>query len=500
MKTGTTHQAWRGSFPRHAVLEFAMTSSKVSVGQQNTGAGKTPMLKRRDGTVLDGANVQTFMDAFGGTALAPGNAGYDAARRLWNASIDKYPGLIAQCSSTADVVHAVKFARSHNLIASIKGGGHNVAGRALCDNGIVIDLSPMKRISVDPLLRTVQVQAGALLGDVDRETHAYGLAIPAGVMSKTGIAGLTLGGGVGWLVRKYGLTCDNLLGCEVVTAEGKIVTADTVTNPDLFWGLRGGGGNFGIVTSFRFQAHPVSTVLGGVVLYPRDQAASVFRFYRDFMESAPEELTVYAGLISTPEGMPAVALMACYCGNPTEGERVMQPLRTIATPVFEAIQVMPFPVMQKFADESNPDGIHNYWRSTFLQELSDEVIDLVIAHGEKAGSPLSQVLVQIFNGAVRKIDDAATAFAHRRAGFHIGIEAKWTDPEESPKHIAWSHAFWDALGPYSIHGSLVNFLGEEGMEGTRAAFGSNYERLVELKSKYDPTNFFSLNVNVKPRA
>jgi hypothetical protein len=459
----------------------------------------TSVLKRLDGTVLDPVIVQTFINAFGGQALLPGSAGYDPARRLWNASVNKYPGLIARCSSTADVVHAVKFARSHNLIAAIKGGGHNVAGRALCDDGIVIDLSPMNGISVDPVSRTVHVQAGALLGDVDRETHLHGLAVPAGVMSKTGIAGLTLGGGVGWLVRKYGLTCDNLLACEVVTAEGEIVAADAVTNPDLFWGLRGGGGNFGVVTSFRFQAHPVSAVLGGVIVYARDQAASVFRFYRDFMETAPEELTAYAGLISAPDGTPAVAMMACYCGDPEEGERVMKPLRTIAPPIFEAIQVMPFPVMQKLADESNPDGIHNYWRSIFLQELSDEAIDLIIEHGDKAESPLSHVLVQIFNGAVRRIDNAGTAFAHRSAGFNIGIETKWIDPEESPKHIAWTRAFSDALEPYSIHSCLVNFLGDEGTDAVRAAFGSNYERLVELKTKYDPTNFFSLNPNVKPR-
>jgi FAD/FMN-containing dehydrogenase len=459
----------------------------------------TPVLKRLDGTILDKATVTTFINAFGSQALLPGNAGYDSARRLWNATIDKYPGLIVRCLSAADVVHAAKFARANNLLVAIKSGGHNVAGRALCDDGIVIDLSPMNGVSVDPTSRTVRVQAGALLGDVDRETHVHGLAVPAGVMSKTGIAGLTLGGGVGWLVRKHGLTCDNLLACEVVTADGKIVPADAVTTPDLFWGLRGGGGNFGIATSFHFQAHPISSVLGGIIVYPRDQATTVFRFYRDFMGTAPEELTAYAGLISTPDGTPAVAMMACYCGNPEEGESVIKPLRTIAPAIFEAIQVMPFPVMQKLADESNPDYIHNYWRSTFLQELSDEAIDLIIEHGDKSQSPLSNVLIQIFNGAVRKIADADTAFAHRGAGFNIGIEAKWIDPAESAKHIAWTRAISDALKPYSSHTCLVNFLGDEGADTVRAAFGSNYERLVELKTKYDPTNFFSLNQNVKPR-
>lgn len=246
----------------------------------------------------------------------------------------------------------------------------------------------------------------------------------------------------------------------------KAVAADDAEAAD--GNLRGGCGNFGVVTSFRFQAHPVSSVLGRVILCARDQAASELRFYRDFMDTAPEELTVYAGLISTPDGTPAAALMACYCGDPTEGERGMKPLRTIVTPIFEAIQVMPFPVMQKLVDESNPDGVHNYWRSTFLRELNDEVIDLVIEHGDKAGSPLSDVLVQIFNGAARRIDNAATAFAHWNAGFHIGIETKWTDPAQSPKHMAWTHAFSDALEPYSIQSRLMNFLGDEGTDAPRA--------------------------------
>src|SRR3981189_136839 len=273
-----------------------------------------PMLKRRDGVAIDPAPIKAFQNNFHGQVIEPGDASYDTARRIWNASIDKHPGLIARCLGVADIVVAVKFARANDLLVAVRSGGHNVAGRALCDDGIVIDLSVMTGIFVDSQLRTVRVQAGATLGDVDRETHLHGLAVPSGVVSKTGIAGLTLGGGVGWLVRKYGLTCDNVPSCEVVTAEGAIVTADAETNADLFWGLRGGGGNFGIVTSFLFQAHPVSTVLGGVIVHARPQAAAVFRYYRDFMASAPDELTAYAGLISTPEGKRAVAGVACCCG------------------------------------------------------------------------------------------------------------------------------------------------------------------------------------------
>ena len=459
----------------------------------------TPKFRRRDGTAVDQAAIEAFRQGFHGQVLLPGEPGYASARRIWNAGIDKHPGLIARCSGVVDVVRAVKFARANNLLVAVKSGGHNVAGQALCDDGIVIDLSAMNGVSVDPELRTVRVQGGALLGEVDRETHLHGLAVPSGVVSKTGIAGLTLGGGVGWLVRKYGLTCDNVPSCEVVTAEGAIVTADAETNADLFWGLRGGGGNFGIVTSFLFQAHPVSTVLGGVIVHARPQAAAVFRYYRDFMASAPDELTAYAGLISTPEGKRAVAVMACCCGDLVEGERVLKPLRAFGSPLLDAIQPMPFPVMQRLADEASPDNVHNYWKSTFLNELSDETIDLIVEHGNRVESPLTHVLIQLFNGQVGRVGNADTAFAQRQAGYNVGIEAKWIDPAESEKHTTWARAFSDALKPHSSKAYLLNFLGDEDPDLVRGAFGSNHARLVELKTKYDPTNFFSLNQNVEPR-
>ena len=459
---------------------------------------KTVALRRRSGAAVDTAAIQVFKQGFSGHVLAPGDHGYDSARRIWNASIDKHPGLIARCLQAADVVRAVTFSRANDLLVAVKGGGHNVAGRAVVDDGIVIDLSAMNAVSVDPELGVVHVQAGALLGDVDRETYPYGLAVPAGVVSKTGIAGLTLGGGVGWLVRKYGLTCDNLLSCEVVTAEGEISTADAKTNADLFWALRGGGGNFGVVTSFVFQACPVSTVLGGLVVYARDQAAAVLRHYRDFMASAPEELTAYAGLISMPDGRPAVAVLACYCGGLIEGERILKPLRAFGSPIADMISPMPFPMMQKLADEASPDNIYNYWRSTFLKDLSDEVIDLVIEHANRAQSPLTSVLIQLFSGAMSRVDNAATAFAQRHAGYNVGIETKWIDPAESDKHIAWTRELARALKPYSSNAYLLNFLGDEGQESVREAFGSNYSRLVDVKTKYDPTNFFSLNQNIEP--
>jgi hypothetical protein len=459
---------------------------------------KTPTLKSRDGAAVDKVTIETFRREFHGRALLPGDAGYDSARRIWNASIDKHPGLIARCSEAADVVRAVKFSRAHNLLVAVKSGGHNVAGRALCDDGIVIDLSAMNRVSIDPQLRTVRVQAGALLGDVDRETHPHGLAVPTGVVSKTGVAGLTLGGGVGWLVRKYGLTCDNVLSCEVVTAEGEIVTADADRNVDLFWGLRGGGGNFGIVTSFLYRAHPVSTVLGGVIAYTRDQAAAMLRYYRDFIPAAPDELAAYAGLISMPDGAPGVGMMVCYCGDLTEGERVLKPLRAFGSPVFDAIQPMPFPMMQKLVDQMSPDGTHNYWRSTFIRGLSDEVIDLLIEHGNRMESRLSRIVIQFFGGAAGRVGPADTAFAQRQAEYNIGIETQWTDAAESEKHIVWTRTLSDAPKPYSSYAYLLNFICDEEPDAIRAAFGSNHARLVELKTKYDPTNFFSLNQNVAP--
>jgi hypothetical protein len=459
---------------------------------------KTSTLKSRDGAAVDKVTIEAFRRGFCGQVLLPEDTGYDSARRIWNASIDKHPGLIARCSEAADVVRAVKFSRANNLLVAVKSGGHNVAGRALCDDGIVIDLSATNRVSVDAELRAVRVQAGALLGDVDRETNPHGLVVPTGVVSKTGIAGLTLGGGTGWLARKYGLTCDNVVSCEVVTAEGDLVTANNEINADLFWGLRGGGGNFGIVTSFLYRAHPVSTVLGGVIAYTRDQAAALLRYYRDFMPAAPDELTAYAGLISMPDGTPAVGVMACYCDDLTEGERVLKPLRAFGSPVFDAIQPTSFPTMQKLVDEMSPDSTHNYWRSTFIRDFSDEVIDLIIEHGNRMESRLSRIVIQFFGGAAGRVAPADTAFAQRQAEYNVGIETQWTDAAESEKHIGWTRTLSDALRPYSSNGYLLNFIGDEEPDTIRAAFGSNYARLVELKTKYDPTNFFSLNQNVPP--
>jgi FAD binding domain/Berberine and berberine like len=458
------------------------------------------VLKNNKGMVVGHDRIEGFRAAFRGEMIQPGDSGYEMARKIWNASIDKHPGLIARCSGVADVVAAVNFARENDLLVAIRGGGHNVGGRALCDDGIVIDLSGMKGVHVDTKNRTARVQGGATLGDLDRETHLYGLAVPAGVISKTGIAGLTLGGGVGWLVRKYGLTCDNVLSFDIVTADGKLRVASANENEDLFWALRGGGGNFGVVTSFEFRAHPVSTILGGMIIYPRSDAVEVLRFYRDFTQSAPEELTAYVALLHTPDGIPAVAVIACYCGDVAAGEKVFKPLRTFSSPMADVIQPMPFPQMQSLLDAGFPHGNHNYWKSTFLREFSDEAITVLVEHANRATSPLSGVVIEFYGGAASRVGVSETAFAQRQAQYEVGILAQWVDPGESQRHIAWARSLADSMRPFSSGAYLLNFLGEEAEDTIKAAFGQNYERLVAVKKKYDPKNFFCLNQNIKPES
>jgi hypothetical protein len=456
-------------------------------------------LKSRGGARIEAAAIDEFAANVAGRVIRPSDPGYDIARRIWNAAIDRRPGLIVRCAGAADVIAAVKFARANDLLVAVRGGGHNVAGRALCDDGLVIDLSEMRGVLVDPASGTVRVQGGATLGDLDRETHLYGLAVPMGVVSKTGVAGLTLGGGVGWLVRKYGLSCDNVLAFEVVTAEGELVTASADSHPDLYWALRGGGGNFGVVTSFTFRAHPVATVLGGLLVHPRERAAEFLRFHRGFMATAPEELTAYCGLVTTPDGMPALLAVACWCGDPAEGERVLAPYRAYGPPLVDAIQPMPFPAMQKLIDGAFPDGSHNYWKSSFLRELSDPAIDLLVEHAGRARSPLSGVLVEYYGGAPGRVGPADSAFAQRRAEYNIVISAQWAEAAESAEHVAWARALSDALRPHASS-DIPNFQAEVDEALLRAAFGDNYARLAEVKRKYDPANFFSLNANIRAAA
>ena len=424
--------------------------------------------------------------------------GYDEARQIWNASIDKRPGVIARCSGVADVIAAIDFARANKLETAIRGGGHNVGGRALCDDGLVIDLSQMRSVHVDAASRKVRVQGGATLGDLDRETHAFGLSVPCGIVPKTGIGGLTLGGGVGWLLRKYGMSIDNLLSCQMVTADSRVITASKSENEDLFWALRGGGGNFGVVTSFEFQAHPVHTVLGGLVLYPRQAAPEVVRHFRDFMLSAPDELTAYAAFIHGPDGTPLVGVIACYCGEISEGERVLQPLRSFGRPMVDAIQPMPMPAMQGLLAASFPDGNQNYWKSTMQRELPDAAIDAIVAHANKMSSPLSALVVEYYGGAAGRVPNDATAFPHRDLPWDILFIAQWTDAAETPIHRDWARAGETALQPFTSNAHLLSILDSDDESIVNTAFGGNLARLAAVKQKYDPTNFFRVNQNIKP--
>lgn len=457
-----------------------------------------PQLVDRNGAAVAEDRVTDFCGTCQGGVIRPGDEAYESARQIWNASIDKRPGLIACCAGLADVIAAVKFAHAHDLLVAVRGGGHNVGGRALCDGGLVIDLSHMKGIHVDARARRVRAQPGVTLGELDRETHVHGLAVPLGVVSKTGIAGLTLGGGVGWLVRKHGLTCDNVISFELVTAEGEVLTVSADEHPDLFWALRGGGGNFGVVTSFEYRLHAVHTVLGGLLLHPRERAVEMLEFYREFTRSAPDELATYAALLHTPDGKPAAALLVCYSGDLAEGERVIAPLRAFGPPLVDAVQPVPLPQMQTLLDAAVPSGNQNYWKSTFIEELSDEAIATLVSHANLGTAPLTAILVEQYGGVAARVPVHETAFAQRHAHYDLGILTQWVDPAESERHIAWTRAFADAMSPFRSGGYLLNFLDAESDEAILGAFGSNYARLSEVKAKYDPTNFFRVNQNVTP--
>jgi FAD/FMN-containing dehydrogenase len=447
---------------------------------------------------MSDVDIKSFRSAFQGQIFEPADVGYDEARQIWNASVSKHPGVIARCSGLADVIAAINFGRANNLPTAIRGGGHNVGGRALCDDGLVIDLSRMRSVFVDNATRRVRVQGGATLGDIDRETHVFGLAVPCGIVSKTGIGGLTLGGGVGWLIRKYGMSIDNLLSAQVVTADGKVLTASASENDDLFWALRGGGGNFGVVTSFEFQAHPVATVLGGLLLYPREKAVDVICHFRDYVTSAPDELTAYAALLHGPDGSPLVGVIPCYCGNVADGERVLQSLRKFGSPILDGIQAMPFPAMQSLLGPSFPDGNHNYWKSTLQRELSDDAISAIVEHANHLSSPLSFVVFEYYGGAAGRVSSEATAFPHRHLPWDILFLAQWTDPAQTNMHRDWARSGEEILRPFSENAHLLSALDVESEDVVKTAFGTNLPRLAAIKKKYDPTNFFRVNQNIAP--
>jgi len=451
--------------------------------------------------VLDATAVDDLRSRMRGSLLTAADDGYDAARRIWNAMIDKRPALIARCAGAADVLEAVRFAAAHEMLVSVRGGGHNVAGTAVCDNGLMVDLSPMKGIRVDPVARTAWAQPGLLWQEFDHETQAFGLATTGGVVGETGIAGLTLGGGVGWLVRKHGLASDNVLAADVVTADGQLRRATPDENADLFWALRGGGGNFGVVTAFQYRLHPVSTILGGLVIHPRAAARDVIRFHRDFITSAPEELTSYVALLTAPDGQPVVAMASCYCGDLREGERVLRPLRGFGSPLVDDVKAMPYTGMQGRFGPAFPWGNRNYWKSSFLRALPDAAVDVVVEHADRAKSPLSAVALEYYGGAASRVPAGATAFPHRAADYNVLVLAQWSDATEDPVHVGWARDCWEAVRPWSSGAVYMNALSDdEGAKAVREAYGPNYRRLAALKATLDPKNLFRLNQNIAPVA
>ena len=454
-------------------------------------------------------SVSSFADAvaalastFCGQLLQPADAGYEEARKVHNGLVDKRPVAIARCRGVADVVDAVRLARQLNLEVAVRGGGHNVAGRATVDNGLMIDLSPMKGIRVDPNARIAHAQGGVTWAELNRETQLHGLAVTGGVVSSTGIAGLTLGGGLGWLMGKHGLALDNLRSVELVTAEGNVLQVSESEHADLFWAVRGGGGNFGVVTSFEYRLHPVGPMItGGLVAHPFERARDVLRYFRDFTASLPDEFTVFAGLIHAPDGSGTklAAMVACHSGPLAEGDEAVRPLKQFGPPAMDAIGPMPYCQLNSMLDAAYPKGALNYWKSSFLARLSDEAIDMMIERFARCPTPMGQMLLEHFHGAAIRVKPTDTAFPHRADGYNLLVLGEWIDPAHTAPCIAWARETYTAMEPFMGAGRYVNYLADdETGDPAAAAYGSNFRRLQEVKTKYDPGNFFHFNQNVRP--
>jgi FAD/FMN-containing dehydrogenase len=428
--------------------------------------------------------------------IRPDDPGYDDARAVFNAMIDRRPLAIVRCRDARDVAAGIRYARDHDLVLSIRGGGHGVAGNAVCDGGIMLDLSGMKDVTVDPAQRTTRAGPGLLLGELDAATQRFGLATPLGVMSGTGIAGLTLGGGLGWLNSCHGLTCDNLIGAEVVTADGDIVHVGPDEHPDLLWGLRGGGGNLAVVTTFTYRLHPVSSVLAGALTHPWAAARHVLRYHHEYMASAPDELASAVSLGLDAAGAPAVTILVCWSGDPAEGERVLRPLRSFGPPLEDSIGVLPYLDWQRAPDPAYPRGRLHYWKSGYLRHLTDPALDALLAIVPTTPTQATAIGLQGLRGAAARVPVDATAFPHRTEQYDLLILAQWTEPARTDDHVGWTRAAFDALRPHLEDAVYVNNLGAEGPERVRSAYGPNHARLAALKRIYDPANVFRLNQNV----
>lgn len=465
-------------------------------------------------TQLDAAKVSAFKSSLRGALLDPGDATYDETRKLWNAMIDKRPALIVRATGVADVVAAVNFARTNDLLLAIRGGGHNVAGLASCDGGVMLDLSQMNGVRVDPATRTVRVQGGATWGDVDRETQVFGLAVPGGVVSTTGVAGLTLGGGMGWQMRKRGFSIDSLVSVDIVTADGKVRIASEKENPDLFWAIRGGGGNFGVVTSFEFRAYPVGpTVYLRCPLYPMELAAKSLKAWRDFMREAPEEFGasfLYWSIPAIPwfpeavHNKPVAIPLVIYVGDPADGERLSKPLGELGAPLVDLSGPMPWTSVQAMFDPFVPkQGLNYYWKSIYLEGLDDKVVDETVKWAGTIPSKNTYTVILPLSGALSRVKADATAFGRRDIPYLLELDSMWPDPKDTDRNLAWTRKTWSDMQKHSNGALYLNFpgLGEEGEHMVRSAVGSaNYQRLVEIKNKYDPTNLFRVNLNIKPIA
>ena len=448
---------------------------------------------------LNEKSIADLSARFSGVLLRPGESGYDDARKIHNGMIDRNPALIARCVGTADIVDSVNFARTQGLELAVRGGGHNVAGRAVCDDGLMLDLSLMKGIHVDPVRRTARAQGGVTWREFNRETQARGLATTGGVISTTGIAGLTLGGGLGWLMAKYGLAMDNLLSAEVVTAAGDILRASKDENGDLFWGLQGGGGNFGAASWLEYRLHPVGMVTSGLIAYPVDQARDVLRFFRDITSALPDDLTIFGGLLHAPDGAPIAVLIVCHCGPLDQAERALQPIKKFRTPLINAIAPTTYEATNMMLDAGFPRGALNYWKSNFMAELSDQSIDTLISQFAACPSPMSGLLLEHIHGAATRVGVGETAFPHRREGYNFLVVSEWLNPADNGRNIQWARESYDAMQPYFATGRYVNYLGDdEGEDAVATAYGPNFQRLRTLKAKYDPSNLFRLNQNIRP--
>ncbi|TAN08175.1 MAG: FAD-binding oxidoreductase [Rhizobiaceae bacterium] len=457
---------------------------------------------------ISAETIEAFAGKLRGGVLIASDDGYDTARTIWNAMIDRRPGLIVRCAGASDVVNAVNFARDNGLLVSVRGGGHNIAGNALCDGSLMIDLSSMKSIRVDPIARRARIEPGATLADVDAETQAFGLAVPTGINSTTGIAGLTLGGGFGWITRKFGLTIDNLLSVDLVTADGKLRHANKEENPDLFWAIRGGGGNFGVITSFEFQLHKLGPqVLSGLVIHPLENGEAVLREYRKALEDAPDELTCWTILRKAPpapfvpsewHGKEIVVLGICYCGDLQKGEKAAARLRSIGAPVMDLVAPQPFTQWQGAFDALLAPGARNYWKSHDFTELSDPLIEVMIDAAWRLPGPECELAIAHVGGAAGRVPVEGTAFPQRKSHFALNVHTRWREPEMDESCIAWARGLFDAAKPYAAGTAYVNFMPGDEMDRVEAAYGVNYPRLVETKQLYDPMNLFRMNQNIRP--